>query len=195
MAFNLKRSEILPEVMMIEPRVFSDERGWFAETYRKRDFEALGIAFNFVQDNHSRSTSRGILRGLHFQKEPVAQGKLVRCVFGEVFDVAVDIRKGSATYAKWVSAILSAENHAMIWIPPGFAHGVLTTSDIAEVLYKVTSEFSQSHDRSVRWNDPAIGINWPLSNPTLSKRDAEAPLLQDVDNNFVWKGSGRDVSP
>jgi len=191
MPFSLKRFEILPEVMTIEPRMVSDERGWFAETYKKSDFEAAGIFFDFVQDNYTRSTSRGILRGLHFQKEPLAQGKLVRCVVGEVFDVAVDIRRGSPTYAKWVSAILSAENHAIMWVPPGFAHGVLTLSDMAEVVYKVTAEYSSFHDRSVRWNDGAIGVKWPISDPILSKKDAEAPLLDDSDNNFVWRGEER----
>jgi dTDP-4-dehydrorhamnose 3,5-epimerase len=183
------RFDNLPEAILIEPQTFSDERGWFVETYKKSEFEAQGITPYFVQDNHSRSKPKGILRGLHFQKDPVAQGKLVRCVLGEVFDVAVDIRRGSPTYAKWVSATLSAENHAMMWVPVGFAHGVLTTSDVAEVLYKVTAEYSPSHDRSIRWNDPAIGINWPLANPILSSKDAEAPLLKDVDNNFVWRGS------
>ncbi len=194
MPFDFKRFESVPEVMIIEPRIFSDERGWFAETYKKGDFEAQGINFTFMQDNYSRSTSRDILRGLHFQKEPAAQGKLVRCIVGEMFDVAVDIRKGSPTYGKWVSATLSAENRAMIWVPPGFAHGVLTTTEIVEMVYKVTSEYSQSHDRSVRWNDPAIGIKWPVANPILSKKDAEAPLLNDVDNNFVWKGQKNDES-
>jgi dTDP-4-dehydrorhamnose 3,5-epimerase len=188
MSFGFKRFGTLPDVMMVEPQVRSDERGWFVETFKKSDFEEQGINSNFVQDNHSRSTSRGILRGLHFQKHPAAQGKLVRCVVGEIFDVVVDIRKGSQTYAKWVSATLSAENHAMIWIPPGFAHGVLTMSEIAEVMYKVTCEYSPQHDRSIRWNDVAIGIKWPITNPTLSKRDAEAPLLKDVDNNFVLEG-------
>lgn len=192
MPFKFKRFDNLPEVMLIEPQTFSDGRGWFAETYKKSDFEAHAINRDFVQDNHSRSTSRGILRGLHFQKEPAAQGKLLRCILGEVFDVAVDIRKGSPTYAKWVSATLSAENHDMMWVPPGFAHGFLTTSDFAEVAYKVTCEYSASHDRSVRWNDPAIGIKWPIANPTLSKRDAEAPLLKDVDNNFVWEDREKD---
>jgi dTDP-4-dehydrorhamnose 3,5-epimerase len=185
MPFDFRRSEVLPEVMIIEPRVFSDERGWFSETYRRTDFEAHGIKLGFVQDNHSRSTG-ATLRGLHFQKEPAAQGKLVRCIAGEVFDVAVDIRKGSPTYARWISTILSAENRLMTWVPPGFAHGFLTTSEIAELEYKVTSEYSSNHDRSVLWNDPAIGIKWPIDNPVLSTKDARAPLLRDADNNFVW---------
>lgn len=188
MPFTFKDFEQLPDVLLIEPRTFPDDRGWFCETYKKSDFAAHGVDFDFSQDNHSRSTSKGILRGLHFQKEPAAQGKLVRCVVGEIFDVAVDIRKGSPTYTKWVSATLSADNHAMIWVPPGFAHGVLTISEIAEITYKVTSEYSPTHDRSVRWNDPAIGIAWPVANPILSRKDAEAPLLQDADNNFSWKG-------
>ena len=187
MTFEFRPFRDIPEVILIKPKALSDERGWFAETYKKGDFEAQGISSTFVQDNHSRSTSRGILRGLHFQKEPAAQGKLVRCIVGEIFDVAVDIRKGSPTYGKWVSATLSAENRAMIWVPPGFAHGVLTTTEIAEISYKVTSEYSPSHDRGVRWNDPVVGIKWPVAHPILSKKDAEAPLLKDVDNNLVWE--------
>jgi len=186
--FTFRRFEVLPEVVIIHPRIFGDERGWFSEVYKKSDFQAQLIDFNYVQDNHSRSTSKGILRGLHFQNEPAAQGKLLRCIVGEIFDVAVDIRRGSPTYGRWISATLSAANHAMIWVPPGFAHGVLTISDVAEIIYKVTFEYSPNHDRSIRWNDPAIDINWPITNPILSKKDAEAPLLKDVDNNFVWRG-------
>jgi dTDP-4-dehydrorhamnose 3,5-epimerase len=188
MPFDFRRSKILPDVIIIEPRVFRDERGWFAETYKKSEFEAFGITLPFLQDNLSRSMSMGVLRGLHFQKEPAAQGKLIRCVVGEVFDVAVDIRKGSPTYGKWDSEILSAHNQSTVWVPPGYAHGFLTTTDIAEVEYKVTSEYSKTHDRSVRWNDPALGIKWPTTNPIVSRKDAEAPLLKDADNNFVWSG-------
>jgi dTDP-4-dehydrorhamnose 3,5-epimerase len=194
MPFQFKHFESLPEVMMAVPQRVSDERGWFAETFKKRDFEAQGITFDFVQDNHSRSTSRGVLRGLHFQRDPASQGKLVRCIVGEIFDVAVDIRKGSPTFAKWVSATLSAENLAMMWVPPGFAHGFLTTRDIAEVTYKVTCEYRPSHDRCIRWSDPEVGIDWPVKNPILSKGDAEAPLLKDVDNSFIWKGKKEDRS-
>ena len=189
MPFEFKPFEHLPEVIVIEPKAFADERGWFAETYKKSKFTENGIAPEFIQDNHSRSTSKDILRGLHFQKEPAAQGKLVRCIVGEVFDVAVDIRRGSPTYCRWVSTTLSAENKRMIWVPPGFAHGVLTTSVIAEIVYKVTSEYSPNDDRSIRWNDPDIGIKWPVAKPILSKKDAEAPLLRDADNNFVWRKS------
>ncbi len=186
-SFEFRPSVGLPEVIVIEPTASVDERGWFLESYKKSEFEKHGIPFEFVQDNHSRSMAKGILRGLHFQKKPAEQGKLVRCVFGELFDVAVDIRKGSPTYAKWVSATLSAENQHMMWIPPGFAHGYLTISSVSEVLYKVTSEYSPAHDRSVRWNDPTIGIKWPITNPILSRKDAEAPLLADADSNFVWR--------
>ena len=172
---------------MIEPKPVADERGWFAEAYRRSDFVRNGIPFAFVQDNHSLSTAGGTLRGLHFQKNPVAQGMLIRCLVGETFDVAVDIRKGSPTFCRWVSVSLSAENHLMLWIPPGFAHGILTLTSSAEVAYKVTQEFSQHHDRVIRWNDPTIGINWPFSYPVLSMKDRDAPFLNDADNNFVYK--------
>jgi dTDP-4-dehydrorhamnose 3,5-epimerase len=185
--FEFKPSSDLPAVVLIEPHPSIDERGWFLESYKKSEFRKHGIPFEFVQDNHARSTASGVLRGLHFQKQPAEQGKLVRCVLGELFDVAVDIRKGSPTYAKWVSATLSEENQHMMWVPPGFAHGYLTISAASEVLYKVTSEYSPAHDRSVRWNDPTIGIKWPITNPILSKKDAEAPLLADADSNFVWR--------
>src|SRR5208282_6583745 len=138
---------------LIEPKVFSDKRGWFSETYRKSDVVSHGIPYEFSQDNQSYSSNRGILRGVHFQKEPAAQGKLVRCIVGEVFDVAVDIRKGSPTYRKWVSTILSSNNRHMVWIPPGFAHGFLTLTSTAEVVYKATSEYNPFLDRVIRWSD------------------------------------------
>jgi len=186
MPFEFSHFTQLPEVVLIKPQALTDERGWFAEWYKRSEFADHGIRFDFPQDNQSRS-SRGVLRGLHFQNEPAAQGKLVRCVVGKVFDVAVDIRHGSPTYARWVSTTLSADNWSMMWIPPGFAHGALSTSEVAEVFYKVTCEFKPQHDRSIRWNDPAIGVAWPVSDPILSKKDAEAPLLKDVDNRFIWK--------
>jgi dTDP-4-dehydrorhamnose 3,5-epimerase len=187
MPFEFKPFDLLPEVILVETKAFPDARGWFAETYKKSEFAKNRIAYEFLQDNYSRSTTKGILRGLHFQNEPAAQGKLVRCVAGEVFDVAVDIRRGSPTYGSWVSVNLSAENKRMVWVPPGFAHGVLTVADVAEIIYKVTSEYSPFHDRSIRWNDPEIGVDWPVANPILSKKDAEAPLLRDSDCNFVWR--------
>ena len=179
----------MPEVVLIEPTVFTDERGWFAETYRKSDFVENGILFEFTQDNYSCSTTRGVLRGLHFQKDPCAQGKLVHCLVGEVFDVAVDIRKGSPTYGRWISTDLSAGNHCALWVPPGFAHGFLTLTETTQIVYKVTSEFSALHDRSIRWNDPTIGIKWPIANPILSQKDQNAPFLTEADNNFVWNRS------
>jgi dTDP-4-dehydrorhamnose 3,5-epimerase len=187
MSFEFKPLSDLPEIILIEPKRVSDDRGWFSETYRKTEYAKHGIPFEFCQDNHSQSTTRGVLRGLHFQKEPASQGKLVRCLVGETFDAVVDIRKGSPTYRKWVSTNLSAENRYILWIPPGFAHGILTLTSITEIAYKVTSEYSPVHERSIRWNDPAIGINWPIANPILSKRDANAPLLDDSDNNFTWQ--------
>ena len=187
MPFKFKRFDDLPEIITVEPRGFDDERGWFMETYRKSAFSNQGIIEDFLQDNHSYSIGKGVLRGLHFQRQPAAQGKLVRCILGEVFDVAVDIRKGSPTYGRWVSADLSAENRQMIWIPVGFAHGFLTITNTAHVEYKVTAEYSSEQDRAIRWDDPAIGIKWPVQNPILSRKDAEAPLLKDADNNFAWK--------
>lgn len=187
MPFEFKPFPELPEVILIEPRAFGDERGWFMEAFKESDFAKQGISGPFRQDNHSRSVGAGILRGLHFQNEPMQQGKLVRCVAGEIFDVAVDIRKGSPTYLSWVSTNLSAANRRMLWVPPGFAHGVQALSDVAEITYKVTNEYSAAHDRSVRWDDPAIGVKWPLPPAQLSKKDAEAPLLKDSDANFTWR--------
>jgi dTDP-4-dehydrorhamnose 3,5-epimerase len=185
--FEFEPFKTLPEVLKIQPDTYVDERGWFAETYKKSNFAEHGICYEFVQDSHSKSVVKGVLRGLHYQKEPAAQGKLIQCILGEVFDVAVDIRKGSPTYGRWGSARLYAKKPAMVWIPGGFAHGVLSMTDEADITYKVTSEYSATHDRNIRWNDPAIGIQWPLPNPILSKKDSEAPLLKDADNNFQWK--------
>lgn len=187
MRFKFEPFESLPEIVKIQPETHADDRGWFAETYKKSKFVEHGIVYEFVQDSHSKSVVRGVLRGLHYQKEPSAQGKLVQCILGEVFDVAVDIRNGSPTYGRWVSTYLSAEQLSIVWIPPGFAHGVLSMTDDADIMYKVTSEYSAAHDRSIRWNDPAIGIRWPIPNPILSKKDSKAPLLKDTDNNFQWK--------
>ena len=187
MGFDFKPSKILTEILKIQPDTYDDERGWFAETYKKSKFAEHGIGYEFVQDNHSKSVAKGVLRGLHYQKAPAAQGKLVRCILGEVFDVAVDIRKGSPTYGRWISTYLSAKQPAMVWIPEGFAHGILSMTEETDIAYKVTCEFNAAHDRNIRWNDPAIGIQWPISNPILSKKDSEAPLLKDADNNFQLK--------
>ncbi|MFW6112381.1 MAG: dTDP-4-dehydrorhamnose 3,5-epimerase [Chloroflexota bacterium] len=182
MPFNFKNLEI-PEVILVEPRVFGDERGFFMETYKAPDFEAAGIKADFPQDNHSRST-KGVLRGLHYQNPPYAQGKLVRAVRGEIFDVAVDIRKGSPTYGRWVSAVLSEENKNMLYVPEGFAHGFCTLSDIAEVMYKATNVYSPESEAGIIWNDDEVNIQWPVQEPVLSDKDQQWPRLRDADNKF-----------
>jgi dTDP-4-dehydrorhamnose 3,5-epimerase len=178
MPFSFTRLAI-PDVVLIEPTIFPDERGFFMETYKYSDFAAFGIKEHFVQDNHSRST-KDVLRGLHFQTPPKAQGKLVRVVVGEIFDVGVDIRKGSPTYGKWVGEVLSAENKRMLYIPPGFAHGFCVLSEVAEVLYKTTEEYAPEYDAGIRWNDPEIGIEWPIEHPILSEKDLALPRLHQV---------------
>jgi dTDP-4-dehydrorhamnose 3,5-epimerase len=184
MPFKFTRLEI-PEVILIEPKVFQDERGFFMEVYKTSDFAQFGIKDNFVQDNHSCS-ARGTLRGLHYQKHPMAQAKLVRCVRGAIFDVAVDIRKGSPTYGKWVGVILSATNKKMLYVPVGFAHGFLALEDESEVIYKVSNLYSPEHEAGIIWNDPEIDIKWPWDNPILSERDKTWPPLKEADNNFVY---------
>lgn len=170
----------IPEVKIIEPIVYGDARGFFLETFQEKRYrESLGLTQKFVQDNHSRST-RGVLRGLHFQKQK-PQGKLVRVVRGEVFDVVVDIRADSPTFGQWEGIILSEENHLQFWVPPGFAHGFLVLSEIADFEYKCTDYYDPSDEGSVRWNDPVINISWPLiDNVTLSAKDEKAPLLVDL---------------
>ena len=172
----------IPEVVLFTPKVFGDERGFFYESFNARAFkEATGLEPEFVQDNHSRSV-KGVLRGLHYQLDPHAQGKLVRVVQGEVFDVAVDIRRSSPTFGKWVGAVLSAQNNNQLWIPPGFAHGFITLSDTAEFLYKTTDFYSTQSERCIAWNDPEIGIEWPLDcTPQLSGNDQLGVALKDAD--------------
>ncbi|HEX9947794.1 MAG TPA: dTDP-4-dehydrorhamnose 3,5-epimerase [Allosphingosinicella sp.] len=172
----------LAPLLVLTPRYFHDERGFFTESYNKRGFdEAVGAPVDFVQDNHSRST-RGVLRGLHYQLPPRAQGKLVRVVAGEIFDVAVDIRRSSATFGRWFGIVLSAAKGNQLWIPAGFAHGFLTLSDTAEVLYKASDYYDPGCERSLAWNDPDIGIEWPPeSRPLLSGKDAVAPRLEAAD--------------
>lgn len=161
----------IPEVLLIEPKVFGDERGFFYESWNRKTLKQLGLDFEFVQDNHSRSR-RGVLRGLHYQIQH-PQGKMVRVVVGEVFDVAVDLRKSSPSFGQWVGSSLSAENKRMAWIPPGFAHGFCVISDVAEVLYKTTDYWYPEHERSLLWNDPGLGIGWPIAGePQLSAKDA-----------------------
>jgi dTDP-4-dehydrorhamnose 3,5-epimerase len=168
----------LPGVRLIEPQVFGDARGFFTELYREERYAEAGIGDRFVQDNLSRS-ARGVLRGLHFQ-HPRAQAKLVYVIEGEVLDVAVDVRLGSPTFGRWVSALLSQTNHAQLYVPAGFAHGFCVLSEHATFGYKCSEAYAPEHDRCVRWNDPAIGIEWPVSPPSLSERDAKAPLLSAI---------------
>lgn len=186
MSFDFERLEI-PELIVISPKVFGDERGFFMEVYQQEEFRRLGIDVSFVQDNHSKSVPRGVVRGLHFQKNPRAQAKLVRVIAGSVFDVAVDLRKGSPNYGKWVSVTLSAENKKMMYIPQGFAHGFCTLEENTEVMYKTSEEFSLEHDRGVVWNDKDIDIQWPVDNPILSKKDQNWPALSEADNNFIYE--------
>ncbi len=187
MPFEFIKTDI-PDVIIVKPKLFSDERGFFLEFYKKSEFEKNGIDTNFVQDNHSKSV-KGVLRGLHYQLNPMGQGKLVRCIKGKIFDVAVDIRKGSPTFGNYVGVELSEDNNLMLWIPKGFAHGFLTLSKEAEIIYKVSgSEYSPQHDRSIRWNDPDINIAWPLEeSPILSEKDKNAPLLKDAEINFIYE--------
>jgi dTDP-4-dehydrorhamnose 3,5-epimerase len=170
----------LPGVLLIEPQLFGDERGFFMESWNRRAFASRGLDLEFVQDNHSRS-ARGVLRGLHYQvHEP--QGKLVRVVSGAVFDVAVDLRRSSPNFGRWVGYELSADNKRMLWVPPGFGHGFLVLSETADFLYKTTAYYAPQWDRGVRWNDPDIGIDWPLDGaPTLSAKDEAAPWLRDAE--------------
>ena len=172
----------IPAVVRIRPKVFGDARGFFMESWEQRKFAAAGLDLKFVQDNHSHS-ARHILRGLHYQiRQP--QGKLVRVTSGRVFDVAVDIRRSSATFGRWVGAELSAENHHMLWVPPGFAHGYLVLSDSADFLYKVTDFWAPEHERAIRWDDPTIGVRWPLppgEQPILSGKDAAASALASAE--------------
>ena len=176
---NVTRAAI-PDVLIIEPKVFGDQRGFFFESYNRRALEPHGIAGEFVQDNHSRS-AKNVLRGLHYQiRQP--QGKLVRVIAGEVFDVAVDIRRSSPTFGKWVGEILSADNKRILWIPQGFAHGFLVLSETAEFLYKTTDYWAPEHERSLLWSDPDLAIAWPFSvAPTLAAKDATAARLIDAE--------------
>lgn len=173
---------VIPDVLIIEPKVFGDARGFFFESYNGRAFaEATGLQLNFVQDNHSRSV-RGVLRGLHYQiQQP--QGKLVRVVRGSVFDVAVDLRRSSPTFGRWVGVELSEENHWLMWVPPGFGHGFVTTSESADLLYKTTDYYAPEHERCIAWNDPDIGVQWPLEglSPQLSAKDREGRLLTQAE--------------
>jgi dTDP-4-dehydrorhamnose 3,5-epimerase len=185
MPFQFKKLEI-PEVMLVEAKAFSDERGFFMESFKDSVFSNNGINTRFVQDNYSHSV-KGVLRGLHYQKDPQAQAKLVMAIRGEIFDVAVDVRKGSPTYGKWLGEILSEQNHKFLYVPKGFAHGFEVLSNEADVIYKVDAEYSPEHERGILWNDSEVGVKWPIEKPVMIKKDLELQLLKNADNNFVYK--------
>lgn len=184
---NVIKTEVL-DVCIIEPKVFGDSRGWFMESWSQKSMEEAGLYYNFVQDNHSFSASKGTLRGLHFQKGSASQAKLVRCVKGAVLDVAVDLRKGSPSYKKWVTVVLSAENKKQLLIPRGFAHAFLTLTNDVEFLYKADNYYSPENDRNIIWNDEEINVDWGISNPILSDKDAKAPRLCESDVDFIYGG-------
>jgi dTDP-4-dehydrorhamnose 3,5-epimerase len=183
MPFSFKKLGI-HEVMLVEAKSFPDDRGFFLESFKESAFSQNGINTKFVQDNFSHSI-KGVLRGLHYQKNPKAQAKLVAALRGEIFDVAVDIRKNSPTYGKWLGEILSEKNHKLLYIPEGFAHGFCVMSEEADVLYKVNQEYSPEDEKGILWNDPDINITWPIDNPILHEKDSKLPILKNADNNFV----------
>lgn len=182
MPFKFEKCDI-PDVILIEATTFGDDRGFFRETFKAEDFKKAGIHEEFVQENFSHSKQH-TLRGLHFQKKPCAQGKLVSALRGEILDVAVDIRQGSPSYGKWVAEKLSRENGRMLYVPVGFAHGFIVLSEEADVFYKVTSSYAPDHDAGILWNDPALGIEWPKVSPMLSEKDKKLPLLADIGEVF-----------
>jgi dTDP-4-dehydrorhamnose 3,5-epimerase len=181
----------IPEVKLIQPKKIDDRRGFFSEVYNKTAFSEAGLDLDFAQDNHSYSQPVGVLRGLHFQIKSDAQDKLLRVVRGRIFDVAVDIRHGSPTFGKWVGAEISAENWTQILVPKGFAHGFVTLEPDTEVIYKVTGRYAPENDRGLAWDDPALGIDWPLNGiePTLSDKDTKHPLLADLPAHFTYDGN------
>ncbi|NLL72754.1 MAG: dTDP-4-dehydrorhamnose 3,5-epimerase [Clostridiales bacterium] len=175
------------DLYILEPTVFGDKRGWFTESWSAKAMEEAGLNYSFVQDNHSFSASKGVLRGLHFQKGDAAQAKLVRCSRGVVLDVAVDMRKGSPTYMKWLAVELSEDNHRQLLVPRGFIHGFLCLTDNVEFQYKVDNYYNKEADRSIRWDDPKINVDWPIKDPILSEKDKNAPFLMDSDIDFYYE--------
>ena len=179
----------LKGVYVVEPQVFGDARGWFTESWSEKKLAEAGIKADFVQDNHSYSAQKGTLRGLHYQLNPMCQAKMLRCTRGKIFDVAVDIRKGSPQYGQWVGVELSAENHKQLFIPRGFAHGFITLTDDVEVQYKADNYYAPECDGNIRWDDPEIHVEWPIEPVILSDKDRVAPLLKErTDLNFVYEG-------
>jgi len=185
MPFSFKRLEI-SDVILVETKSFPDERGFFLESFKESAFHANGINARFIQDNLTHSI-KGVLRGLHYQKAPKAQAKLVTALRGEIFDVVVDIRKGSPTYGKWIGETLSEQNHKLLYIPEGFAHGFCVLSEEADIFYKVNQEYSPEDDRGFIWNDPEIDVKWPIEKPIVSKKDQKLPILKNADNNFEYQ--------
>ena len=181
------KTELL-DLYILEPTVFEDNRGWMMESWSAAKMEANNFKYNFVQDNHSYSRNKGVLRGIHFQNGDAAQTKLVRCTSGAILDVAVDLRKGSPTYKKWVAVELSAKNKRQVLVPRGFGHGFLTLTENVEFLYKVDNVYNAAADRSIRWDDPELAIDWGIKDPILKEQDAKAPFLKDSDCSFVWSG-------
>lgn len=175
----------LPDVILIVPKIFGDKRGFFLEAYKASAFAEQGIYDHFVQDNHSHST-QGVLRGLHYQRPPRAQAKLVRALHGEIFDVVVDIRQGSPTYGQWLGVTLSARDARMLYVPRGFAHGFCTLSETADVVYKVSAEYAPETEEGLLWNDPDLGIQWPLAEPLLAEKDTQYSLFRDSDEVFLY---------
>lgn len=186
MPFNFQKLEI-PEVIYIKPKIFEDPRGAFFELFKSSEFKGNGIEDDFIQANHSTSFKNS-LRGLHYQKDPVAQAKLIFVVRGSIFDVAVDMRGESPTYGRWVSANLDSTKHDMLYIPKGFAHGFCVLSEVAEIIYYCSDEYSPANERGILWNDPTLAINWPVTDPILSERDQHLPPLIQADNNFCFNG-------
>lgn len=178
----------LPDVKLLEPAVFGDHRGFFMESYNEQVAHEIGITHAFIQDNHSLSVEAGVLRGMHYQLSPKAQTKLVRVTSGAIYDVVVDIRKGSPSFGQWEGFILSAANKRQLLVPQGFAHGFCTLVPNCEVQYKVDALYSHSHDRGIAWNDPVLAIDWPTTNPILSDKDAKHPVLSNAEINFVYEG-------
>lgn len=185
MPFKFKKMDI-PEVILVEAQAFADERGFFMESFQESVFQTNWIKTRFVQDNYSHSI-KWVLRGLHYQKNPKAQAKLVMVTRGEIFDVAVDIRIGSPTYGKWIGQLLSDQNHRLLYVPEGFAHGFCVLSNEADVLYKVNTEYSREHERGILWNDPELGIKWPVDKPIMIEKDLQLHTLKNADNNFVYR--------
>lgn len=178
----------LDEVKIVEPKVFKDSRGFFMESFHQKKFEEMGLIYDFIQDNHSLSIDKDVIRGLHYQLKPFAQTKLVRVITGAIYDVAVDIRKGSPTFGQWVGVTLSEQNNRMLLVPKGFAHGFCTLSENTHVQYKVDEYYSAENDRGIMWNDPTLAIDWPSNKPILSKKDKNQPFLENIENNFVYQG-------